>query len=77
MIEMKDQAGNMINPADKALAILNAIQQNPKVSAAEMASLLGISSRAVEKRLRSMRENDVIRRVGPDKGGHWEIIKKD
>jgi ATP-dependent DNA helicase RecG len=74
VIEMKNQADNIVKPIDKALAILNAIQQNPKVSAVEMASLLGISSRAVEKRLRSMRENDVIRRVGPDKGGHWEII---
>ena len=74
MIEMNNQAGDMVKPVDKTLAILNAIQQNPKVSAVEMASLLGISSRAVEKRLRSMRENDVIRRVGPDKGGHWEII---
>ena len=71
---MKNQADNIVKPIDKALAILNAIQQNPKVSAVEMASLLGISSRAVEKRLRSMRENDVIRRVGPDKVGHWEII---
>ena len=71
---MKNQVDDMVNPIDKALVILNAIQQNPKVSAVEMASLLGISSRAVEKRLRSMRENDVIRRVGPDKGGYWEII---
>ena len=71
---MKNQADDIVKPVDKALAILNAIQQNPKVSAVEMASLLGISSRAVEKRLRSMRENDVIRRVGPDKGGYWEII---
>jgi len=71
---MKNQADNIVKPIDKALAILNAIQQNPKVSAVEMASLLGISSRAVEKRLRTMRENDVIRRIGPDKGGHWEIL---
>jgi len=71
---MKNQAGDMVKPVNKALAILNAIQQNPKVSAVEMASLLGISSRAVEKRLRTMRENDVIRRIGPDKGGHWEIL---
>ena len=74
---MRNQADDMVKPANKALAILNAIQQNPKVSAVEMASLLGISSRAVEKRLRTMRENDIIRRVGPDKGGFWEIIKKN
>jgi hypothetical protein len=24
-----------------------------------------------------MQENGIIKRVGPDKGGHWEIIEKD
>ncbi len=35
---------------------------------------LGLSSRAVEKRIKLLREHDVIRRVGPDKGGHWEVV---
>ena len=35
---------------DVVQTILNAIHQNPKVSAAEIAMKLGVSSRAVEKR---------------------------
>lgn len=62
-------------PMDKVLLILNAMQENPKVSAAKIALLLGVSSRSVEKRIRTMRENGIIRRIGPDKGGFWEIIK--
>lgn len=56
-------------------AIIAGIRQNPKVSAAEIAMQIGISSRAVEKRIKALRENGMIRRVGPDKGGHWEIIE--
>ena len=56
--------------------ILDAIRQNSKVSAAEIAMKLGISSRAVEKRIKTMRENGIIRRIGPDRGGYWEIIEK-
>jgi ATP-dependent DNA helicase RecG len=63
-------------PQDVVQSILNAIYQNPKVSAAEIAMKLGISSRAVEKRIKTMRENGIIRRVGPDRGGYWEIIDK-
>ena len=63
-------------PQDVVQSILNAIRQNPKVSAAEIAMKLGISSRAVEKRIKTMRENGIIRRVGPDRGGYWEIIDK-
>ena len=63
-------------PQDVVQSILNAIRQNPKVSAAEIAMKLGISSRAVEKRIKTMRENGTICRVGPDRGGYWEIIDK-
>lgn len=55
-------------------SILDAIKLNKKISAAEIAMQLGLSARAVEKRIRAMRESGAIRRVGPDKGGHWEVI---
>ena len=57
-------------------AILAIIEKNPKVSAAEIAMQLGMSSRAVEKRIKTLRERNLIRRIGPDKGGYWEIIRK-
>lgn len=63
-------------PQDVVQSILDAIRLNSKVSAAEIAMKLGMSSRAVEKRIKTMRENDIIRRVGPDRGGYWEIIEK-
>jgi ATP-dependent DNA helicase RecG len=62
-------------PQDVVQSILNAIRKNPKVSAAEIAMKVGLSSRAVEKRIKTMRENGIIRRVGPDRGGYWEIIE--
>lgn len=54
--------------------ILAAIQQNAKVSVAEIAIRIGLSTRAVEKRKRTLREDGIIRHIGPDKGGHWEIV---
>ena len=45
------------------------------VTAAEIAMKLGVSSRAVEKRIKTLRENGVIRRIGGDKGGYWEVIE--
>ena len=54
-----------------------AIRNNPKVSAAEIAMKLGISSRAVEKRIRILRETGKIRRIGGDRGGSWEVIENN
>jgi len=65
---------DFVLPMDKFKIILEAMQQNPKVSAARIAIFLGISSRSVEKRIRNMRENGIIRRIGPDKGGYWELL---
>jgi DNA-binding IscR family transcriptional regulator len=56
-----------------ALAIIAMIRDNPQVAISEMATKLGLSERAVEKNLRSLREQNLIVRVGPPKGGYWDI----
>lgn len=39
-----------------------------------LADKLGISRRAVAKQISRLQEENIIRRVGADKGGHWEIV---
>ncbi len=56
--------------------IIGEIKKNPSVSAQELSKTLGITSRAVEKHLSRLKEKGIIKRIGPDKGGHWEIIQK-
>jgi ATP-dependent DNA helicase RecG len=53
------------------------IRENPKVTQNKLAEVLQLSVKAIEKQLKSLREEGVIRRVGPDKGGHWEVIEKE
>lgn len=55
--------------------ILELIRQKPTISAAEIAILINISSRGVEKHIRRLRETGVLKRVGADKGGYWEIVQ--
>jgi len=49
------------------------MRENPSVSAAEIAKAVGISPRAVEKQIANLKSKGQLRRVGPDKGGHWEV----
>ena len=49
--------------------------ENPYVSKADIAKILGISYTAVGKNIIAMR-GKFLRRVGPDKGGFWEIISE-
>jgi ATP-dependent DNA helicase RecG len=45
------------------------------VTRRELAEACGISSSGVKWQLKQLQANNIIRRVGPDKGGHWEIIE--
>ncbi len=56
--------------------IIEIITQNPRVTTAEIAMQLSISSRGVEKQMRKLREAGAIRRVGGRYGGYWEITNK-
>lgn len=43
------------------------------ITIAQLAATLGISDRAIKKQIAQLKAAGRIRRVGPDKGGHWEV----
>jgi len=60
----------------RRLNILKAIAENPNVTAQQLAGQFGISITAVQNHLDYLKNNNLIRRVGPDKGGHWEVVEQ-
>jgi ATP-dependent DNA helicase RecG len=56
--------------------IIDYMLQNKSISAKELAELVGISQRKMEKNISWLKEKGLIKRIGPDKGGYWEVIKK-
>jgi ATP-dependent DNA helicase RecG len=68
------EAGSEKSSEKSSEKILGLLKVNPQLSAREIADLIGITQRAVEKQISKLRDENRIRRVGPDKGGHWEII---
>ena len=53
--------------------VLELIKANPNITRAELSSALDISPSAIQKHIDKLKGTR-IRRIGPDKGGHWEII---
>jgi ATP-dependent DNA helicase RecG len=53
--------------------IVELIKANPKISKKEMSESIGISTTAVDKHIRSLREKGILKRVGGDRSGHWEL----
>ena len=54
--------------------IIALIEENPQISMTEIALKLQRARSGIAKRLKTMQQNNMIHRVGPDKGGHWEVI---
>ena len=55
--------------------ILELIKENPYIQRKELVSRLGIHESSVKRRLASLQEKGIIRHVGPNKGGYWEVQK--
>ena len=55
--------------------IVNILSNNPSATVREISEMLGLSRRGIEEQIKSLKQKGIIRRIGPDKGGHWEVIK--
>lgn len=54
--------------------IVRIILATPSVTTKEIADTLSIAQRNVQNHIRKLKERGIIRRVGPDKGGYWEMV---
>ena len=61
--------------SDTVKKLLSAMFENPFVTQQQLMQITGLSRRGVEWQLKHLKEKNIIRRVGADKGGHWEIIQ--
>ena len=57
--------------------IIRELKINPKVTRKELSLKLQIGTTSVYRILNGLKEKKKIKRVGPDKGGHWEIVGRD
>lgn len=55
--------------------VLETISKNSEITIKKLQELTGLSESGVKKILRKLRAEGSIRRIGPDKGGHWEIVE--
>ena len=55
--------------------IVDLIKERPEITTTEMAEIIGLTRRSIVNITNKLQEEGIIRRVGPDKGGHWEVIE--
>ena len=59
---------------ENRISIIKLIKENPYISKSELSKCVGISENSISRNIEAMRDK-YLRRVGPNKGGFWEIIE--
>ncbi len=57
-------------------SIIYHMQQNKTISAKALSGIVGISQRKIQENISWLKEKGLIKRIGPDKGGYWEVVRK-
>ena len=55
--------------------ILNLLLHDNTLTAIALAERIGITPKAVEKQIAALKAEGLLKRIGPDKGGHWQVVE--
>ncbi len=54
--------------------ILDVINENPFVTQEELAQIIGLSRKSIIQNMKKLQENGLLKRIGADKNGRWEVV---
>ena len=55
--------------------ILDACREKPSITIPELAELIGITERSVQRNMQNLQKHGLLRRIGGRKEGHWEVME--
>ena len=61
--------------SEREQQILNLIIETPKISRSQLSEDVGINPSAIQKHITKLKKKHILKRIGPDKGGHWDVVK--
>ena len=72
---VNDPVNDLLNDPVKE-QILELLSDNKKLSYDDLASILNKSTSTIKRHIQKLKTLDLIKRVGSDKTGYWEIINQ-
>jgi predicted HTH transcriptional regulator len=63
------------NVTNRTKVILNFIMKNDKITASEIAKDMGVTKRTILRDIEKLKKENLLERIGPEKGGHWRVKK--
>jgi len=56
--------------------IVAEIKKNNFITQKELSKIVGITEKNIRNNIAKLKNLNIIKRIGPAKGGHWEVIEK-
>ena len=57
--------------------IINMMKGDPEITISGIATILGITKKGVDWQIKQLKKENRLKRIGPAKGGHWEVIEDE
>jgi succinyl-diaminopimelate desuccinylase len=76
-IKYTDNVGEKNNDVGVKENILKFVKENKNITIKELAVKLNTTTRTIERNLKTLKDTNILKRVGSDKTGHWELLKLD
>jgi ATP-dependent DNA helicase RecG len=54
--------------------LVDLIRKNSQISVKDLSKLVELSIGGVRYHLEDLKKKGILKRIGPDRGGHWEIL---
>ncbi|MFC1596203.1 ATP-binding protein [Candidatus Margulisiibacteriota bacterium] len=71
---LKDTVKDTVYLSEREQSIITAIDNAPNITINKIAEEIGINVRNTKKYLAGLKEKGILKRIGSDKNGHWEVI---
>jgi len=59
--------------SERQTEIPRLIKANPKLTRNELSENIKINQSAIQKHLKQLKQKGLLKRIGPAKGGYWEV----
>jgi len=53
------------------------MRKNNKITITQIAERLNVNEKTIKRDIDKLKELEIIKRIGPDKGGHWEVFDEE
>jgi len=69
-----DNVNDNVKLTDAQRKILEAVQQSPSITQAELSALIGMTVANINRNMKKLQSFGLIKRIGSDKSGYWVVI---